>query len=523
MSQELGATLCQISAETSRQIGVMLDRRGRVEFVIAGEASGLFIPDLSRHRAGEGRLRGLRLIHTHLKNEPLSRDDLTDLALLRLDMVAALGVGPDGAPKTFYQAHINPARDASPAWVTLDPAPFTRLETRFSELVAGLEEALARQGRTARESAGGERAILVLVSNLPPREVEARMAELVDLARTEMIEPIDTAIYRGDPHPQSVAGSGRIKELLIRAMSLQADLLLFDGELTPGQQKWITAFTDMKVMDRTQLILRIFARRAFSSDGKLRVELARLRYQLPRISAKDDALSRIRGGIGMRGPGETAMEVARRTIKDRITHIRRRLEDLGHGRAQRRLRRKRAGVPQVAVIGYTNAGKSTLLNALTGSDALVEHKLFATLDPASRRIRHPRPLNVVLSDTVGFIRDLPEDLLDAFRSTLEELADADLLLHLVDVSAHDFEGAIRTVESVLRSLELDRIPRRLVFNKIDLVDPERAANEAARHGAIAISAARGVGLDLLTDEIERELGHITAERSFYSGSGRQQG
>ncbi|MBI4828081.1 MAG: GTPase HflX [Nitrospinae bacterium] len=522
MSPELGATLCQISAEIGRQVGVMLDRRGRVEFVILGEAAGLFIPDLSRHRAGEGRLRGLRLIHTHLKNEPLSRDDLTDLALLRLDMVAALGVGPDGAPRTIYQAHINTGREASPAWVTLDPVPFARLETRFLEIVEGLEAELGRQGRVARESAG-ERGILVCVSQLPPREVDARMAELAELARTEMIEPIDTAIYRGDPHPQSVTGSGRIKELLIRAMSLQADLLLFDGELTPGQQKWISAFTDMKVMDRTQLILRIFARRAFSSDGKLRVELARLRYQLPRISSKDDALSRIRGGIGMRGPGETAMEVARRTIKDRITHIRHRLENLGHGRSQRRQSRKRSGVPQVAVIGYTNAGKSTLLNALTGSDALVEHKLFATLDPASRRIRHPRPLNVVLSDTVGFIRDLPEDLLDAFRSTLEELADADLLLHLVDVSAPDFEGAIRTVESVLRSLELDRIPRRLVFNKIDLMDAERAANEAVRHGAIAISAARGVGLDLLADEIERALGHITAERSFYSGSGRQRG
>jgi len=334
---------------------------------------------------------------------------------------------------------------------------------------------------------------------------EARLAELAELARTERIHAVDRVIYKGPVNPQSLIGASRMKDLVIRAMAHHIDVLLFDQELSPAQSRWIGGLTELKFLDRTQLILQIFARRAFSKDGKLRVELARLKYSLPRIGSRDDSLSRIRGGIGVRGPGETAIEVTRRRLKDRIRTINARLDKLSQGRAQRRRLRKRSGVRQVAVVGYTNAGKSTLLNALTKSDALVEDKLFATLDPSSRRIRFPRNMAVVFSDTVGFIRDLPADLLDAFRSTLEELGDADLLVHLVDISAPDFAAALNTVERTLAQLGLDRIPRRLVFNKIDLVPAEAVANECRRYHALAISASGGAGLERLTAGIADDL------------------
>lgn len=519
MGHELAATLCALSRELGRQIGLIIDRRGKTEYVIAGTPSEIVIPSLSRLRTGAGRLRGLRLVHTHLNNEPLSRDDLTDLAMLRLDMVAAVGVSDKGRPANLYMAHINPGGVSDEAYVKLPTVRFDANALSFGEFIQGLEAELARVDTRAEER-GELRAILAHISNLPRREAGERMNELEELARTERIVAVDKVVYRGQTHPKSLLGSGRMKELVINSMAKNADMILFDQELSPAQTRWISDLTDMPVLDRTQLILRIFARRAFSKDGKLRVELARLKYALPRLGAKDDALSRIRGGIGMRGPGETTVEVARRRIKDRIQGLKERIDKLGHGREQRRALRKRSGIPQVAVIGYTNAGKSTLLNLLTKSDVLVEDKLFATLDPTSRRIRFPKNLEVVFSDTVGFIRDLPADLLDAFRSTLEELKDADLLLHLVDVSAPDFKHSLEAVEKVLASLELERIPRKIVLNKIDLADPETVKNEAARYDAIGISAATGEGTDRLTREIIKEISGIKAEAADNGGEGR---
>lgn len=490
----------------------MIDRRGRIEYVIAGDQSEVVIPSLGRIKTGAGKLKGLRLVHTHLKNEPLSKDDLTDLAMLRLDLVTALGVGKDGQPATVYTAHLNPSLAAPNPWKLLDPAPFQTFDFNFGEFIGGLETEISRHD-SRREEKGTLKAVLVHISNLPGIEAEERLDELSELARTEMIVAVDRAVFRGSPNPRNLLGSGRVKDVVVRSMSLEADMILFDQEITPAQARWIGAMTEMPILDRTQLILRIFARRAFSADGKLKVELARLSYALPRIGTKDDALSRIRGGIGLRGPGETSMEIARRRIKDRISAIHGKLKKLGLGREQRRSLRKRSGARQVAVIGYTNAGKSTLLNALTKSSVLVEDKLFATLDPASRRIRFPKNMEVIFSDTVGFIRDLPDGLLDAFRSTLEELNDADLLLHLVDVSAHDFEAAIRTVEEILGRIGLAKIPRRLVFNKVDLIDPAMAENLARRYGALLISAAARTGLDALTLEIASELDRIAVEKT----------
>jgi len=506
---ELGVTLCQISRQIGRQAGLLLDRRGRVDRVIIGTPSEIFIPDLTRARAGPGRLRGLRLVHTHLKNEPLSRDDLTDLALLRLDMVSAIGVTSGGEPKTIYSAHVSAENQAGPAWTLIDPAPFAQTSFRFLEFISDLESEVASGDRRITQSGEGK-AILAHISNLPKVEVTARMDELAELARTEQISAVDQVVYRGDAHPKSLIGSGRLKDLIIRSMSKGADMILFDNEMSPAQSRWIGKLAEIPVLDRTQLILRIFARRAFSKEGKLKVELAKLKYELPRVGAKDDSLSRIRGGIGVRGPGETTMEITGRRIKERIKKLSDSLEKLSRGRTQRRSLRKRSGIPHMAVIGYTNAGKSTLLNAMTNSKVLVEDKLFATLDPATRRVRFPENRDVVISDTVGFIRDLPDELLGAFRSTLEELKDADLLLHIVDISSPSFKREIETVEKILSSLGLDKIPRKLVFNKIDKTDPETAANEAERYNATGISALTGEGLADLAQDAGRELMRIKA-------------
>jgi GTP-binding protein HflX len=486
-------------------MALLLDRHGRVEYVIAGDQSQIVIPSLNRARAGSGRLRGLRLIHTHLKNEALSKEDLTDLAMLRLDMVVAIVTGADGMPVVSYAAHLNPGSVEKEPWTILEPRRYPDFGGGFRELISALENDFARKDTRKEEKGGALRATMAHISNLPRGEAMRRLDELSELARTEGIIAVDRVMFRGDPNPQSLLGSGRVKDLVVRSLAAGADMILFDQELTPSQARWVGAITDMPILDRTQLILRIFGRRAHSADGKLRVELARLKYALPRLGLKDDALSRIRGGIGMKGPGETSMEISRRRIKDKIIGIQDNLERLGHGREQRRSQRKKSGAPQIAVIGYTNAGKSTLLNALTGSDALVEDKLFATLDPMSRRIRRPRKLDVILSDTVGFISDLPDDLLAAFRSTLEELRDADLLIHLADISAPDFENAMKAVVDLLERIGLDKIPRKVVLNKIDTTTTDMVENIAARYEAIPISATTGEGLNRLLDEVETAL------------------
>ncbi|MBF0170941.1 MAG: GTPase HflX [Nitrospinae bacterium] len=504
VTADLGATLCRISFELGRQVAILLDRRGRVEYVIVGDSDQIVIPELARARGGAGRLKGLRLIHTHLRDEPLSKDDLNDLAMLRLDLVMAIGVGKDGSPANGHVAHLNPDRGGQTPWMLLDPVPFTRFTFDVRRFVEELE---AQMGRVdARRAQSGDLgALLVHVSPVPPAVAERRLEELAELARTERIVALDRVSIRAAANPKTLAGSGRIKDLILRAMTVNADMILFDQELTGAQAKAIESMADMPLLDRTQLILRIFGRRAHSNDGKLRVELAQLKYLLPRVGAKDDALSRIRGGIGMRGPGETAMELSRRRLTEKILVIERKLARLTAGRDQRRAVRKRSGVPQVAIVGYTNAGKSTLLNALTKSTALVEDKLFATLDPTTRRIRFPRERELIFSDTVGFIRELPEHLLDAFRSTLEELADADLLLHVVDLSSPDYEEELATVVEILAQLGLDKTPRRLVFNKIDKVDAVVALNEATRWEAATVSASERMGLSTLTDIILDDL------------------
>ena len=523
MTPELARYLTELSSELGRQLGVIIDRRGTVVATIVGDEKEIVIPVLADYPLGRRALRGVRCVHTHLRGEPLSKDDLTDLSLLRLDAMAAIGLGTDGLPGDVFLAHLvpfvaqgPPKGPGGPGEILRERAPYelrgpmslSSLEEDlgdFSEFVTSIE---AEMGRASLRKTGDlrERAVLVSVSTKPKKTQLEYLIELSSLAETSQVVVVESVTQRIQRlNPRYLMGSGKIRELIITALRKEATLLIFDQELTPTQIRELGELTELKVIDRTQLILDIFARRAHTRDGKVQVELAQLKYLLPRLTGKGTSMSRLMGGIGGRGPGETKLEVDRRRVQDRIARLERELKALGRGRKQRRAKRARSGIPIISIVGYTNAGKSTLLNALTKSTTPVEDKLFATLDTATRRLRFPRERDAVITDTVGFIRELPGELKKAFRSTLEEMEDADLLLQLVDISDPGFEERIETVRSILGELGLDEIPRLLVFNKADRVEPAIATNLARRHNAVALSALRPETLLALEEELEKRL------------------
>lgn len=494
----------------NRQIGVLITRKGEIERLVVGDASRLLLPDIGRARAGQFRLRGLRLVHTHLKGEPLTRDDLTDLALLRLDLIAAIAVRPDGLPGAVDYAHLLAENPRGELW-KIDRLPHVNAASiGLGALFAGLESELARAAH-ARESGGRERAILVGLSTRGKRAAEESMAELRELAHSAGVEVIDCLVQaRREVDPHYFIGRGKLQDLVLRSMQQTATMIIFDADLLPSQARHIADETSLKILDRTQLILDIFAARAKSADGKLQVELAQLKYLMPRLVGRDTSLSRLMGGgVGGRGPGETKLEIDRRRARERINALERKLRSIADARAVRRQRRNRRDLPVISIVGYTNAGKSTLLNALTDSAVTAESKLFATLDPVSRRLRFPREREVIVTDTVGFIRDLPHDLVNAFRATLEELQDADLLLHVIDASDQRFEEQCAAVEKILAELDLFGTPRLRVFNKCDLLP----AGSALPRDGIAISALDRTGFQDLLAAAERVLwseGHAEA-------------
>jgi GTP-binding protein HflX len=515
VTPELARHLAEVSRETNRQIGVLLDRKGDVQAVIVGDAKKLELPDVGRGRAGESRLRGLRLVHTHLNGEPLTRDDHTDLALLRLDLVAAIEVKEDGLPGKLHYAHLLPENPQGAMWKDEEAASVHDVGYDALHGALALEEEFAR-ARAVRRTGGKERAILVGFGGRTRsrEEAEASLEELRELARTAGVEVIDSMLQlRREFDPRFLIGKGKLEDVVLRSMQLMATVIVFDAELSPSQARHIAEATSLKILDRTQLILDIFAQRAQSADGKLQVELAQLKYLYPRLVGRDDSLSRLAGGIGGRGPGETKLEVDRRRVRDRITALERRIESLGSDRQLRRKQRNDRGLPVLSIVGYTNAGKSTLLNALTDSAVLAEDKLFATLDPTSRRLRFPKDREVIITDTVGFIRDLPPDLVNAFRATLEELTDADLLLHVVDAADPRHEEQIAAVETILASLGLDEKQRLLVFNKVDRLPAGEGAAIAAAHDGVAVSAVTRDGLSDLLLRCDRVLWARPAEGS----------
>jgi GTP-binding protein HflX len=505
LSAELARYLTELSAELRRQIGIIVDRRGTILHVILGDDREIIIPDLSSYGLGRSGLRGLRCIHTHLKEEPLSQDDINDLSLLRLDLMVVIGVDAQGLPGHTEAAHLLPPNPAGETVETLSYGDFYQFDLDFSQFVHALDDELERQlEETVDLDDGRERAILISVSRSHLREVEDSLAELEELARTANVKVLDRVMQRAHKiHPRYLMGEGKIKEVVIRALQQRATMLIFDQDLAPAQVGAIAALTDLKVIDRSQLILDIFARRAHTRDGKVQVELAQLKYILPRLTGRGTAFSRLMGGIGGRGPGETKLEIDRRRTRDRIRRLEKQLQELTRGRLQRRQRRIKAGVPVISIVGYTNAGKSTLLNALTQSATFTEDLLFATLDTASRRLRFPSDREVIITDTVGFIRQLPKSLLGAFRATLEELEDADLILHLVDLSNPQFEAQIDAVEKILQDLDLQHTPRLLVFNKTDQAVKEEIRPICRRFQALPISALERSSFDPLLAELER--------------------
>ena len=485
----------------------MINRRGDIVYVVVGSDHSLLIPDLSDTRGGKGRLRGLRLVHTHLKDEPLNEEDKMDLALLRLDLITAVSLDKNGQARRLHTAHLLPENPAGREWQVLDPEPVGQSQVEVQGLVRSLEEEWGRKLPARKIREGGERAILISVTSQPKSAAQESLEELRELAVSAGLEVVETVVQsRKDLQPKFLMSKDRLTSLSIRALQLGAGLLVFDQELNPSQVRSLTEFSDLKVIDRTQLILDIFAQRARTREGKIQVEMAQLKYILPRLVGRDDSLSRLTGGIGGRGPGETRLEIDRRRVRERIHRLQRDLEAIRAQRKQRRVKRERKGVPVVSIVGYTNAGKSTLLNTLTRSRLTAEDRYFATLDPTSRRLRLPREREVIVTDTVGFIKNLPKDLLTAFRATLEELEEADLLLQVIDLSHPRFEDQMETVARLLEDLGLSRIPTLLVFNKGDLVSREFAERVTQRFEAVAVSALDPKSLEPLLTRLEKALG-----------------
>ncbi len=474
---------------------------------MVGDAKQIEMPDFKRVRAASGRFRGLRCVHTHLLGEKLNQDDLTDLALLRLDLMAAIQVDEEtGLPKLVHSAHLLPTTaenlengNQTLPYQFLEPKVPSQLKVDFLSLINSLEDEMARSRQTAQsKQSTRDRVILVSVTTEYKSKAQESLAELEELAVSADILVLDKIIQRRKQiHPKTVLGSGKLNELLIRAMQLGADLIVFDRELTPAQVRSLSEATELKVIDRPQLILDIFAQRAQSREGKLQVELAQLKYLLPRlVKGQNSAFSRLAGGIGGRGPGETKLETDRRRVRNKISNLEKQVKKLRKQRQERRKGRIQRDIPIVSLVGYTNAGKSTLLNTLTNSKVYAEKKMFATLDPTARRLRLPYEQEVIINDTVGFIRDLPETLVAAFRATLEEISDSDLLIHVVDSSNPRVIQQIESVDKILQELELNEIPKMIVLNKTDLLkkveieDLQRRISLDNDTECVAISAIR---------------------------------
>ncbi len=524
ITQEFARQLSEVSHEIHRQVGVLVNRNGYVEYVIVGNARSIVLPDLKRVRMGADRFRGLRCLHTHLAGEDLTQDDLTDLALLRLDLMAAIDVRSDGMPGLVRAAHLLPAnghassnasaeiddqlstQEHQAVWGFLDPQMPSQLDVDFIALIESLEEEVARARRVRSPRDQRDRAILVGVTTGSASSAQESMDELRELARSAGVVVLDSIVQRRQKlDPRSVVGRGKLDELIIRSLQLGADVIIFDQNLTPAQVRAINEATDLKIIDRTQLILDIFAQRAQSREGKIQVELAQLKYMLPRLTGSGIEMSRLMGGIGGRGPGETKLEVDRRRVRDRIHLLEKQIEQIRTSRRVQRTRRMRRDLPIISIVGYTNAGKSTLLNMLTASAVTAEDRMFATLDPTSRRLRLPRDQEVIINDTVGFIRDLPPDLIAAFRATLEEMEGSNVLIHLVDGSSAQIEDHIAAVHKILDELNLSHIPRLLVFNKSDLLSKEAIENMQLGFDAVIISALDRQSLLPLTQRVSEML------------------
>jgi len=483
-------------SQTGLQIAFLINRESKIQHLALGSKKRVYLPDLGRFRLGQWRLRRLRLVVFALKDvaKDIPRDLITDLEKLRLDCLTYISVKDE---------KIDNIKLAS-----LDTEEIKELDS-VDEIDFGYfideVELYFRQRTPKSYDIKKDSAVLVGVYNTTTEKAKISMDELIELSKTAGLQIVDSVIQRRKLDHRSVLGAGKLEDLVLNCLDLGADLLVFDHELSPSQLRRITEMTELRILDRSMLILDIFAQRAKSKEGKIQVELAQLKYSLPRLSEKESGLSRLTGGIGGRGPGETKLEVGRRRARDRISELEKKIEKISMQRSIRRERRQSRGVPVISIVGYTNAGKSTLLNMITKGDVLAESKLFATVDPSSRRMRFPNDKEVIFVDTVGFIRDLPKELLAAFKATLEEVREADLLIHLVDVSEDDFRRKIEIVENTLRDLDLRDKQSILVFNKVDLLSKIEVRSLLNKTNALAISAENRIGLAELISTLQKKL------------------
>jgi len=508
--------ICSISHEIRRQIGLLVNRNGKVIYVIIGTSQKIFIPDLSDYRSSTGRLRGLKCIHTHINGEQLTEDDLADLTFLHLDIIAALTMDNSTMMHQAHLAHILPRSTQKPFQI-LPPIYPGQLNINCNELIMEIESELNQISSASKDNTGQERAILVSVTTAFKQTAADSLTELEDLSASCGIKVIKKILQqRKKIDSKFLLGSGKLQELSFLALTSAATLIVFDQELNPSQVRSITDKIDLKVIDRTQLILDIFAQRAKSKEGKFQVELAQLKYLLPHLTTKNTAMSRLTGEIGGRGPGETKLEINKRRVRESIKRLEKSISKIKKQRREQRSKRSKKGIPVISIIGYTNAGKSTLLNSLTSSRVDARNQLFATLDPASRRLRFPNDAEVIITDTVGFIKNLPRDLMASFSATLEELETADTLLHVIDISNPRFEEQIKSVEKIILELNLQNIRLIRVLNKQDRIDKKTVENYSALFDGIPISARDKLTLIPLIEQIKEitEIGEHSGKNSL---------
>ena len=514
VSQELAVKLADITEYINREISVYITRSGQIIEIAVGDNATVELPSFSGRR-GAGRLSGIRCIHTHPVGNPyLSGVDISALKNNKYDAMVAIGVVSPDFTKSELTFGLITGIDSNENYTAECYGPYSIEDAEninFVNTVSTIERILDKQTGTASLQVMSERAILIGMEwgrNDSLWTVDDSLEELKQLADTAGATVIKKFIQkRPKPDPAFFIGRGKVQELALYAQQENIDLCIFDDELSPAQQRNIESVMGIRILDRTALILDIFAQRARTNEGKLQVELAQLQYTLPRIMGKGLMLSRLGGGIGTRGPGETKLEVDRRRIRDRIAFIKEQIEKVKAVRSLHRSKRKKNNVFEVSLVGYTNAGKSTLLNTLTNSDIYAKDQLFATLDPTTRQLTLSNKQEIIITDTVGFIQRLPHQLIAAFRSTLEVVTEADLLVHVIDVSHELYKEQAAAVHEVLKEIGAESKPVITVYNKIDKLPPDSklADRLALEEDTVCISAAKKLNLESLQQMIESHL------------------
>lgn len=513
---ELGRALSSLSKEINKTITVLINRKGKIELLYIGDSFQVPFDQLQRSREAKYRLRGYRLIHTHLKDSVLSHPDLVTLLKERLDLIGVLEVRDGGIPGKFQIAHILPPNTEGKLWEILDFNDLGQVEINFEEFLRHIEYNSERTFFEIGGRRGKEGVFLIGVYTNSRVDAQNSIKELESLAVSADKVILDKTIQaRKQIDPKYLIGKGKLEEVILRARQFGADSLIFDLELTPAQVKSISEKTNLGVIDRTQLILEIFAKHAVTSEGKIQVRLAQLRYLLPRLTGRGIELSQLAGGIGTRGPGEKKLEQERRRLRQQIERLDKQIEEISKRRKHTRKKRTETGIPTVTLIGYTNVGKSTLFNALTKSNAVVENKLFSTLNPTTRRLILGGKREILLTDTVGFIRNLPNELIKAFKATLEEMGESSLLVHVADSSDPLLDERIDSVDKILETTGYESIPRIIVFNKIDSAPVEAIDRLTKAYRSPMISALNRQTLSDLLELLDVKLFGYTRDDSKY--------